>query len=275
MTRPAFTRHWRIVPASVAGPHHSKRAIPCQDSFDTAPLVGGGQVFAVADGAGGPRYTHSAHGARLAVEAAIEAAEWVFDGRTEQPQWWATTASPQYAQACLRAFDAKLRAVTEARSRTVGDAQRVSEQYATTLLAAVAFPPFLCFVSVGDGFLVVDREPGGPQLLVPPPMVGDSMNETTFLTSSDRDADLRAGVLVDRALCGIALCTDGMYEGMLTVAKGRDGRPVPLAPPEFRNYFRFFADDRADAGELSRKLGSREFARTSGDDKTMVLAVLT
>jgi hypothetical protein len=268
-----FLADWRVIPASVAGPNHNRMAVTCQDAFATAALPGNGYVLAVADGAGSA--SHSAHGARLAVEAAVRAAEVVFGaGAVDRPQWWVDRAAIEYATACVDEFEGRLAGATEVRyRRDQRNRNELRGQYATTLLAAVVYPPYLCYVSVGDGFLVVDREPGGPQLVVWQADTGANANETTFLTSAGRDGDLRAKVLVDPALAGIALCTDGLYEGMLTVGRDAAGRLVPVAPPEFRSYFRFFADDATDPAELTRKLGSREFAATSGDDKTIVLAV--
>lgn len=266
---------WRIVSASVSGPSHDARGITNQDAFDTAVLPAHGRAFAVADGAGSR--SHSAHGARLAVESAMEAAADVFDGHAAQPlSWWAESATSDFARACLTGYHRRLDATINASqdmSRDSAGHLSLADEYATTLLAVVSCPPYLCYASIGDCFLVVDRAPGGPRLVVPPPLGGTAMNETTFLTSPLAETDVRYGVIVDDAICGIALCSDGLYEGLLDAKPDGNGVPRPLASAAFRAYFTFFADPDVDASELERKLAGAEFAATSGDDKTIVLAV--
>jgi hypothetical protein len=268
-----FADDWRIVCASVAGPNHDRNAVPNEDAFVTAALPDGGHVFAVADGAGS--VSHAAHGSRIAVDAAVDAAKLVFIADLVRSNaWWTETAAATYSAACLTGFQHRVRADVSARSsQRVPGVTPAASQYSSTLLALVAYPPFFCFFSVGDCFLVLDREPGGPALVVAPPASDSPQNVTTFLTSAHVGDDLQAGVIVDDAVRGVALCTDGMYEGMLAVELDHNGVARPMAPPEFRNYFTFFADGTVEATELSRKLTSREFARTSGDDKTMILAV--
>jgi hypothetical protein len=105
---------------------------------------------------------------------------------------------------------------------------------------------------------------------VPPDGDGGS---TTFLTSADRDPAGGTWVLLDAAVDGFALCSDGLAEGTLSVVAGPDGAFHPAAPESFGGYFAAFHDPAADPADLARRLGSPEFAATSGDDKSIVLAV--
>jgi hypothetical protein len=93
------------------------------------------------------------------------------------------------------------------------------------------------------------------------------------LTSYRRAKDLDTGLIVDDHICAIALCSDGVIEAMLGARNAHDGRLYYYAPPEFRSYFGHFADSPAGNGDLEHKLASADFAQTSPDDKTIVMAV--
>lgn len=268
-----FDTRWRVISASVAGPNHTSLGIENQDSLRQGAVGDGLHLLAVADGAGSqPR---SAHGSRLSVEAAWEAADHVF-ARVPRTlsQWHEATA--RYAQACLAQFDELVeRAITPLRNRpTATGVSTVSRaEFATTLLAIVADPPYFAYVCVGDGFLVMERAPGGSHLVIPPPTGRQTANETVFMTSAGRRDDLRSGLIVDTGARGLALCTDGLIDGMLDVSRGPDGIAYPCAPADFDAYFAAFRTPGVDGSELSRKLQSKEFAASSGDDKTMLMAV--
>ena len=244
---------WRIVAGSVAGPRHANVELSNQDSTRERRLPGGLHALAVADGTGSA--ARATLGANFAVEAAIAAAVRCFPSPPADLAGWraATTA---LAQACLSGFDHEVTLAGGARA-----------DYSTTLLAVVLGPPFLAYVCVGDGFLVAQRDPGGSSLVVAP------RAEAVHLTSAARDADLRHGVLADTALSGVALGTEGVIGGILTVSRAPDGTEHHVAPPGFDEYFDMFRNDAADAAMLNRRLRSREFAASSGDDKTLLMAI--
>lgn len=250
---------WRVIAGSVPGPNHANVGLPNQDSVRQVKLPGGLHLLAVADGAGSARQAEL--GSRFAVQAAAEAAERCFGAVPGTLARW-QSATREFADDCLRGFD-------QAVSRAGG----ARADFSTTLLAAVLGPPYVGYVCVGDGFLVLHRTPGGSALVVAPPHVRDNAGETVFLTSPGRDRDLRRNVIVDTAISGLALCTDGVIDGMLDVDRAPDGAVHHVAPPEFDAYFDLFRSPAVDAGELNRKLLSREFAASSGDDKTMLMAV--
>lgn len=275
MAAPNSAGAWRIVPASTIGPNHVKLGAQNQDAMKCEPLPSGAQVLAVADGAGSqPR---SALGALFAVEAAADAGQEIFGGRLPgtADEWRAAAA--RYAELCVAWFDQRVESAVEDINRQAvargTSAKAARAQFATTVLAVVMAPPWFCCVSVGDGFVVVGRDPGGAHLVVPPPVDRGDAGQTVFLTSSGREAWLRREVLYDPAVYGIALCTDGLIEGLLDYDHGPNGDLLPMAPASFTGYFRYFANPANDANELTRKLLSQEFAGTSGDDKTMILAV--
>lgn len=271
-TTPEGGDTWRITVASVIGPGHVRSGRPNQDRWLVRPIGTHACLYAVADGAGSR--SRSGEGAEFAVLAAGKAADSAF-GAHPHPDGidaW-RRAMRTFRMLCVQRFD---RSVDEAAARTHatgGPSVRESRrEFATTLLAVVAAPPYFGYLSVGDCFLVVDRHLGEPRLVVSAPE-REHAGATTFLTSDHRDEHLSTGVLLDDRISALALCSDGVAEGLLSARKEGDGKLHYLAPPAFRAYFDTFADDRVDSGELAAKLASAEFAATSGDDKTVVLAV--
>jgi Protein phosphatase 2C len=265
---------WRVVSATAKGPGHVSVHRPNQDREITRPIGDDGTwVYAVADGAGSR--TRSDHGALLAVEAAATAAENVFGrGAPGTIDSWQVSIK-SFVKECLDTFDRRVNAEVQGlRAVSSEPADQLRGSFATTLLAVVAAPPYFGFLSVGDCFLVVDRDPGGPHLVVTAPE-REHAGATVFLTSRNRGTDLNYGVIMDARIRGLALCTDGLCEGMLAIQQTTDGRIHQLAPPEFSVYFDHFSSPAVDGAELTMKLLSKEFAATSSDDKTIVLAVRT
>lgn len=275
---------WRVIPASVTGPGHGRLGLVNQDRCEHQPLGGGGHLFAVADGAGSR--SRSQHGADLAVQAACAAAEQCFasGGPPPDPDLW-TRAAHEFGQECLRIFDRILdhqvaelypagAATAHADPTPYGPGTEGGRaDFATTLLAVAAFPPWYVYFGVGDGFLVVDRQPGGAWLAVPPPQGREHEGATVFLTSRHRDSNLVRGVLCDPRIRGLAVCTDGVLDGMLKERQASDGTWSLSAPAAFAQYFDYFRSPRSRREDLLERLASDDFASTSGDDKTMVLAV--
>ncbi|MFI5906476.1 protein phosphatase 2C domain-containing protein [Dactylosporangium sp. NPDC051541] len=268
MTDP-FPPQWRVAGVSVPGPRHAAIAVANQDSWLYRAVNADVFVLAVADGAGSrPR---SAVGSRLAVEAAFTSACAVLPPqRPGTGPVWAELAE-RWAGACRAAFTQAVEAVAGPLS-TDGAAGLGAEDFATTLLAVLACPPWYCYLTVGDCFLVVHRRPGGAHLVVPPP-IADPPGVTTFLTSPDAAAQLSCGVIDEPRLAGLALCSDGLIQATLDIARRADGAMCYLAPPDFAGFFEALADDRRTPLDLAAGLASPDYAATSGDDMTMVLAV--
>jgi hypothetical protein len=256
-----FPPGWRIVPATAHGVHHILAGRENQDSLAYRRL-GAGFVVAVADGAGSrPR---SALGSRLAVDTACDAA-----ART-LPAWPGSlsafrVSARRFARQFFDLYDRRIAALARAQPRgEPGD-------YASTLLAVAAHPPCYTYLGVGDAFLVLQRGAQGPHLIVAGDPDGGAA--TTFLTTPRRFAQVRRGVVADPGVTGLALCTDGLAEGMLTVELEPDGRRRYGVPADFGGFFRAYADRDALAIGLTRHLNSPEVSATTGDDRTMVLAV--
>jgi serine/threonine protein phosphatase PrpC len=265
---------WRIVTASVIGPGHVRANLPNQDRLIVHPVDARSCLYAVADGAGSR--SRSDQGAEFAVTAASEAADSVFKSRRLPPglnEW--CTAMEEFRAFCNRRFDRYVNeAAQEIRASEASptSVEKLRGEFATTVLTVVAAPPCFGYFSIGDCFLVVDRQPGEPALVVASPE-REHAGATTFMTSRDRDHHTSTGVIVDDRIRAIALCSDGVAEGMLSSRQGPDGKLQYVAPPEFRTYFDHFGNSRIDRNGLSAKLASADFAATSSDDKTIVMAV--
>jgi hypothetical protein len=262
MDTPTAAPGWRVVGVSVTGPDHVRAGVENQDAFAHRSTVDG-FVLAVADGAGSA--ARSGLGARLAVACAGDAARVALDGPPPARSAWPALARG-YAGTVLRLFDRRLAALT------AGEPADRRAAYATTVLAVVARPPRYLYLSVGDCFLVAEHRDGGAHLITTT-TPGASLATTLFLTSADRDAGVRAGLVDDARITGLALCSDGLLEGMLAADQAPDGSPRLRAPADFTGYLRAFAGAGACPADLHRRLESDTFAATSPDDKTMLLAV--
>lgn len=280
---------WHVVSASVRGPNHTSLGLPNQDSYRVSHLRNGLALFVVADGAGSR--SRSAEGSACATEAADGAVRQVLGAAlpTNSTDW--QQAMSQFAQLTLDRFDAAVRAHIQrapqqpsapgpgGRGRQVAASGPVAGdsasrgQYATTLLAVVAAPPWYGYVSVGDCFLVLNRHARGPHLVVGNDTEREHAGASVFLTSTHRSHYLQTEIVLDDQISGLALCTDGLYEGMLSLRGGAGDAIHKVAPDGFQVYFEHFGSAGSDPDDLARKLDSQEFAATSGDDKTMILAV--
>jgi serine/threonine protein phosphatase PrpC len=264
MTDP-FPPNWRIAGVSVQGSRHAAVAQANQDAWLYRRVADEVFVLAIADGAGSrPR---SAVGSRLAVEAAFAGACAVFPAQPldEKHEW--VELARNWASACRAAFSQATAGVAGALS--AGE-PLTSDDFACTLLAVLVCSPWYCYITIGDCFLVVHRRPGGAHLVVPPQMA-DSRAVTTFLTAPEA-AEVSSGVIDEPRLAGLVLCSDGLIEATLDVARAADGTMCYLVPPEFSGFLEVFGDERTTA-DLTAGFTSPEYAAASGDDMTMLLAV--
>ncbi|MFE3188021.1 protein phosphatase 2C domain-containing protein [Nocardia sp. NPDC059240] len=262
---------WRTVRASVIGPGHVRQRIPNQDSCAVREMADGFSVYAVADGAGSS--SRSDDGSAFAALASVEAAQDAFGGPVPatMDDWF--NALHFFRRDCLRYFDRSVDIAVRSvlREKPGQSAPAVRASYATTLLAVVARPPYFAYVSIGDCFLVTYRHDGSPHLVVTS-ADRENLGVTTFLTSPGREPAMTSGIVFDPGIAGIALCTDGLCEGMLTV-ENSDGKLAFRAPAAFARYFEYFRAPEAREADLGARLESEEFARTSNDDKTIIMAV--
>ena len=247
LKRPA----WRVAAASVAGLRHVRNAAPCQDSHAWAQLPEGAFAAVVADGAGSAELggTGSAVAARAALDSIQETGPLPDDS------------------AGLRSL--LIRALTHARDAVVQEAARLERDprdLATTLIVLVATPNLVAAAQIGDGGSVIET-PGGVVALTAP-VLGEYINETTFVVSPNAIETAQYNVLLQPCL-SLALFSDGLQMLALKLVTGE-----PFAP-FFQPLFQFAAG-AADAGQAATDLAAwlaspRVSARTD-DDVTLVLA---
>ena len=257
----------RIVSASARGAAHAESGAPNQDRHGNRRLADGAQVIAVADGAGSR--SRSDRGAQLAVDGAIAAAERHFAAAPDADDVVAwRRAAEAWRHDCAREFDERLaQEIADGREPATPEARAA---YATTLTAVVWRKPWLVVYAVGDCFLVIDHEPRS--YLIWPTEFRENAGVTVFMTSATRETETYAKLIHDPGLRGLALCSDGLAESTLTVRPTADGFRY-VAPPDFSAYFDVFAQLDDANRVLHQRISSQQVALTSGDDKTMVLAV--
>ena len=245
-----------IFGASVIGPLHIERGIPCQDAcmYEILPLNCG--VIAVADGLGSA--SKSDTGAQIAVEAALDAGK-------------ATISKKKIAETNLS--DVAKEAVAFARKEL--EAKATKEQcslhdLACTIIVAIFYEDSVSVAHIGDGAVVAKTEEGLRLISAP----GDSeyVNEVIPLTTKDWEQSLRITPKISGVEC-VAVFTDGCQRAALL--RSQNG----LQP-----YDRFFEPLFSYAQELEVLeegeqdirdfLASQKMSEHSEDDKTLVIAVL-
>ncbi|WP_169811674.1 PP2C family serine/threonine-protein phosphatase [Nocardia shimofusensis] len=252
----APVRRWKVGGASVAGEAHIRKGLGCDDAFAYA-ITGDLVVAAVADGAGSVTQT-SAWGSYTVCDRVVTTAlgpeflDWFGDVRRGE-------AAPEGLMEWL--FQQALGAL-RARARDTG--QPIAE-LATTLAVAIATPEFAIFAQIGDGVIALRQRDEVRTVLIEEK--GEYANLTWFVQSRDAfTASFRVHTADD--VTAFALSTDGMAYKITEVASGAAFVP-------------FFTG--AWAATEANKLGEAELEAwltgiaddQTGDDKTVVLAVLT
>ena len=245
-----------IFGASVIGPLHIERGIPCQDACKYELLSSNCGVIAVADGLGSA--SKSDTGAQVAVEAALEVGE-------------AIISKKKIAE--INLSDVAKEAVAFARKEL--EAKATKEQcslhdLACTIIVVIFHEDSVSLAHIGDGAVVAKTEEGLRLISAP----GDSeyVNEVIPLTTNDWEQSLRITPKISGVEC-VAVFTDGCQRAALL--RTQNG----LQP-----YDRFFeplfsyAQEREvlEEGEQDIRdfLASQKMSENSEDDKTLVIAVL-
>ncbi|XYI02471.1 PP2C family serine/threonine-protein phosphatase [Sorangium sp. So ce1128] len=244
---------WLVFGASVRGPQHEQEGSPCQDAWASGPAGERRVGLCLCDGAGSA--AHSEIGAAAVAAAVVEALR-ELEPAGPQPLCDAVRA------ACAAGRQALLR---EAEARALAPAD-----LACTLVAAAAWGDAVAVAHLGDGAVVGRRRGDGQLVVLSAPDRGEYANETWFVSSPSWEARLRVSLHegVD-ALCAF---TDGC-EGAALV-RGRALAPyAPFCAPLLD-----FAAEVTDAGaasdEVARLLDAEPLRRSSGDDKTLAVALL-
>jgi len=249
---------WRVAAASVSGISHKASGQPCQDAYKVirfntheGPEILG--IF-VADGAGSARFGRE--GATATVEAAAS--------------FWEDHLRHSVLKANAAVLGLFLLAV---RSRLVSLAAKLDtsvRECACTFLNVLTFPDGVVTVKVGDGAIVLDL--GDGYEVASKPMSGEYANTTWFIT--DPEENLHGeGIVYEVPAMRVAVFTDGLQrlalDAMLLQANpiffGRRFATLKAALPE--------QEEQLNPA-LKAWLASEGINRHSGDDKTLVLALL-
>jgi serine/threonine protein phosphatase PrpC len=244
---------WSIVGASVVGSGHISQDRGCDDANAYAVLGEDTVVLAVADGAGSAR--QGALGAQTAVRSVLSRVEGTF--RTNGP----------FQLEILEEFLCNI--FDNARS----DIQQLAletnsefnlEDYATTLLVALATPGWTAVAQVGDGLIVAEFDSSVRALTRPDH--GEYLNETHFLTSSHYEDYLHV-VVEPIGFSSLVLLSDGLEPIATDLATGE-----PF-PPFFHPLVAFARSRPANEDQLVALLSSPRVCQRTDDDKTIVIAV--
>ncbi len=252
---------WRIAMASSIGSSHIASDQPCQDSHFHIDLENSaGQpvtVLVASDGAGSA--THAAVGSELSCQtfARLVAAYLAAGGAVEKigrplvARWIAGVVYRLAMRAKADGFEC--------------------QDYACTLLAAIASDQATAFIQVGDGAIVVSSAAAGGWNYVFWPQHGEFANTTNFVTSDNvleaLDFEVRAQPVEE-----IAIFTDGLENLVLNQAE----RAVhaPFFDSIFQSVRRSTAagHDAVLSRDLEKYLATPKIAERTSDDKTLILA---
>jgi hypothetical protein len=249
-----------VVGASVPGARALRAGAACEDTFRHGTCHVGDRealVLVVADGAGAaPR---AAEGAAMAV--GVGYAELVSrlerSGVPDSGDAWHALL-----QAVLGQVIARVALAAEALSEP-----GAAPQFASTLLATVHAPPWVCSISVGDGMLAVRRSSGSVHLLPAVATASRWVNATTFLTSAGAVEGARIMCVRDPDVDAIAAATDGV------AALASGGEALVVEPGFLEPLLAHAAASKSSAELATYLLGDPGIAERTADDRTLVIGV--
>ncbi|MGW3564218.1 protein phosphatase 2C domain-containing protein [Streptomyces sp. NPDC000941] len=275
-----------VAGASVQGTAHLAAGQGCQDAFKAIDL-GDTAVLAVSDGASSR--DRSALGAHIAVDAACRLLTEDIPDAGETPEaWtrWIAGRGQRVVEEYLRAVSGVLGTEpgvlgtepgvlgTEPGSADSGAAEPGSADpgaLAATLTAAVVAPPWVAFVSIGDGFGTLLTRDDRCHLVLPPPT-----GSPVFLSSPGAALRIRTFVAWEPELGGVVLATDGCAALTLDHPSVRQLGPEAGPLPAERFFLGLAAtlrQNHGDAEPLRHRLSGPEAGRT-GDDLTVLCALV-
>jgi hypothetical protein len=253
-TQSLSSPYWIILGASVQGTQHIQESLPLQDAFEFRTEGDNTLLIGVADGLGSAPL--SATGARLAVTASLnwlEAALW--RGFPQSEQEWEDLIQETV-------INARAAIEEQAQNQNIG-----IDDYATTLLLAIATPDILVTGHVGDG-AVVAMQSKGPLLTMSEPQNGEYINETFSITSINARLSLHVGFNPRFVDC-LALFSDGLQR--LALHQQDNSPHEPFFKPLF-DQMPGIEDPAKAVSILANFLNSDRVNALTGDDKTLVLA---
>ena len=253
---------WKITSSSVQGAAHKVDGTPCQDfsecyTFPSDNLA----IGLVADGAGSAQYSQI--GAETAVRKALPFLK-KFGQHLKDKKPTQTEVEDLFRE-IGDAILSELQNKSRNHSCSIHD-------FACTFLSFLATPDWLIAFQIGDGFIVYKTNENNLYRLLFMPQKGEFENETVFVTSSHafENALIFNGPVNLEFVCA---STDGIDHASLDKTKGRQWVPHAAFFEPLRAELSTSIDPQTFAKEITTFLDSEIFARITGDDKTIVLAL--
>lgn len=246
---------WNVIGTSVPGTSHHRLNIPCQDARGHK-IISDYLLVAVADGLGSARHSHK--GSEVAVQKSIETLEAniLRANPALDESSWQEIMRDSFAQAQQAIFD-----LAQSENLPINE-------FATTLICAVAGNEWLIVGQIGDSFAVIETEDGRLDTAIVP-LRHEYAGVVISLTSSNALKHLIIKVSTE-VIHAIVLSSDGLDS--LAVAKRSDYMPYP---PFFQPLLTFartgVAPSEAEA-ELTKFLESDRVCERTDDDKTLLIA---
>ncbi len=240
---------WKVVAASIAGPHHVRDGLPCQDAH-TYRLQGDYLIAVISDGAGSACYS------QLGSQAIAD------------------TLVQVLAEADLQGLEAQtLQALVEAgveqcrHNLVEAHPDTQLADFHATLLGVVAGPEGGFFFQIGDGLGAAIQEQRWAPCLLALPENGEFAEETFFFTQDSWRKHLRL-TAIPAEHNQIILVTDGAYS--FTYKPSAQGLDEAFVGPVCR----YLDHQPADVARLAleQTLNHPNAQRISGDDKTFLWA---
>lgn len=244
-----------IIGTSVKGPSHEELGLPCQDAFAFRILEEGMVFIAVSDGLGS--IPKSEIGAKCSVESAVE-----------------------YITKNMINIDENLKDLMEnivsfSRKSLENKAKEIGcclEDLACTLIVVLASKDGVAVYHIGDGGVVgmVDNK----LEIISEPEELEYANEVYPLTSQDWKEHLRYSELMkEKDIKIVSVFTDGCQRAALQKIKGVYKPFYGFLSPIF-DYAKKVSNIEEAGKDIQDLLNSEMLSDFSGDDKTLVIAIL-
>lgn len=252
---------WRIAQGSAIGAAHSAQQTLCQDRFASRVMEtaadGAVLIAVIADGAGSA--SEGQTGAEIACEFFVEQITAFLKTKNASIK----SLDAEFGALWLRHFQDRIRNLAR-------ENQRISRDYASTLIGAVVGANQAFFYQIGDGGAVYSTGDAQENYrFAIEPIESEYVNITEFLTDPDAEKRLRFR-LIGEKIEDLFLFSDGVTNVAVDFQTNKPHEPFlrPMIAPLRRNVS---APNDLDE-KLVRFLGSDKMNEKSDDDKTLIIA---
>lgn len=247
---------YKILGASMIGPLHIIKGIPCQDAYAYETLPSGHIIIAIADGLGSAAMSEI--GSRIAVDAAVEAIK----------KKTIDSIKNDSLSSLARDSVVAARKALEEKALTL---QCTLCDLACTFISVIMLEDSLVVAHIGDGAVVAKK--GEDLFVVSEPGDSEYVNEVTPLTSRKWEDSLNI-TPVYSGISGVMAFSDGLQRAALRKSEDRRIPYNAFCDPLF-----LFAEEITDLQngekELKEFLASKKMSDHSEDDKTLIFVTLT